>query len=143
MPAPAIFLRLVSSPRLTGILLAVHGGAAACAHASDLPTAVKLLLVGILAWGAWRSVGLHGRRRADGAIVLLVWDRLGRWRLVRRDGRMLDATLAGDGFSHPLFVVLLFRTGEGRSVPLFIVPDMVDDEDLRRLRVRLRCASWG
>lgn len=141
--ASPVFLRLAPSARLTGVLAVAHTGGAGCVLASDLPAVVRALLVAILAWSAWRSVGLHGWRWADGAIVLLVWDRLDRWRLVRRDGRVLDATLSRDGFCHPLLVVLSFLTREGDSVPLLIVPGMVDGEDLRRLRVRLRCASYG
>lgn len=71
--------------------------------------------------------------------MLLVWDRSGQWRLVQRDGRMLDVRLEHGAYAHPKLLVLPFRTRSRQRVPVLVAPDMVDAEGLRRLRVRLRC----
>lgn len=142
-PTSTITLRLAPSPRLTAVLAGLHAGAVACALASDLPAAIEGAMVVLVAVSAWASVMLHGLRRAAGSIVLLVLDRHGRWRLVRRDGRVLDADLEPGGFSHPQLMALVFRTGKRRTVALAIVPDMADSDGLRRLRVRLRCERPG
>lgn len=137
----AVFLRLGPSPSLMALLCVVHGGAALCLLASALPPGFRLALVLVVAGVGVRGVLDHGVRRSARSIVLLVWDRHGQWRLARRDGRILDVTLLDGGFSHPLSVVLRFRSDMGRHIPLVIVPDMVDGEMLRRLRVRLRCTT--
>jgi hypothetical protein len=139
----AIFLRLGPSPRLAGALAGLHGGALACGLASDLPPAVKGALALLVICSAWRSVRVHGLRRVARSIVLLAFDRHGQWRLVRRDGRVLDASLAPGGFSHPLLVVLVFRVHGGGAAAVTILPDAAPRDALRRLRVRLRCEPAG
>jgi hypothetical protein len=92
---------------------------------------------------ALRCIALHASGRMARAIVLLVWDRQGQWRLVQRDGRVLDACLEHGAYSHPALVVLPFRIqGRGRACVL-VVPDRVDADRLRQLRVRLRCEPPG
>lgn len=135
----AIFLRLGPSPRLAGVLAGLHGGALACAFSSDLPAAIKGALAILVIGSAWHSVLVHGLRRVARSIVLLALDRRGQWRLVRRDGRVLDARLAPGGFSHPLLVVLVFRVHGGGTAAFTILPDAAPHDALRRLRVRLRC----
>ena len=139
LPTNAIFLRLGPSSRLVAVLAGLHAGALACAVVSDLPAAMKGALALLILVSAWRSVMIHGLRRAARSIVLLVWDRYGQWRLVRRDGRALEARLEHGGFSHPLLVVLVFRVDGGGSAVLTILPDAANNDGLRRLRVRLRC----
>ena len=138
-PHSSIFLRLGPSRQLGFILGALHLGAAACGFVADLPLAAQSLLAGCLLAAALRAISLHGSRRAARSIVLLVWDRGGRWRLVRRDGRMLHVHLEHGAYAHPKLLVLPFRSRSGKRVPLLVVPDMANDEDLRRLRMRLRC----
>ncbi len=90
---------------------------------------------------AVRGIALHGSRRAARSIVLLVLDRRGQWRLVQRDGRMLDVRLQHGAYAHPKLLVLPFRTHSGQRVPVLVAPDMADAEGLRRLRMRLRCGT--
>ena len=134
-----VVLRLRPSPRVSAALAAIHAGAMACVMASALPWAAKAVLAPLVAAWAWRSVALHGTRRAAPSIATIAWDRQGRWRLLRRDGRVLDARLAGGGFCHPLLLVLPLHAGRRRRVWLLVTPDMTDADALRRLRVRLRC----
>ena len=138
-PTDAIFLRLGPSPRLVTVVVGLHTGALGCGFASDLPAAMKGAVALLILVSAWRSVMIHGLRRVARSIVLLVWDRYGQWRLVRRDGRSLDARLEHGGFSHPLLLVLVFRVDGGGSAVLTILPDAANNDGLRRLRVRLRC----
>lgn len=139
-PANPVFLRLGPSSRLVAVLAGLHAGALACGFASDLPAAMKGAVALLILVSAWRSLMIHGLRRGAHSVVLLVWDRYGQWRLVRRDGRTLDARLEHGGFSHPLLLVLVFRVDGGGSAVLTILPDAANNEALRRLRVRLRCA---
>ena len=139
-PTSSIFLRLGASRQLGFLLGALHLGAAACGFAADLPLAVQIVLAVCLLLAALHAIALHGSRRAARAIVLVVWDRRGQWRLVRRDGRTLDVRLEHGAYAHPKLLVLPFRTRSGQRVPVLVAPDMADAESLRRLRMRLRCA---
>ena len=138
----SLFMRLGASRRLTSVLGAVSVGAVACGLATDLPLAVRATLAACALLAGARCIALHGARRSPRAIVLLAWDRHGRWRLLQRDGRVLDVRLAPGGYAHPQLVVLAFRSARGRRrVHVLAVPGMVDADQLRRLRARLRCES--
>ncbi len=139
----SLFVRLGASRRLTAVLGVLYVGAILCGFATDLPLAVRGMVAVCVLLAGVHCVTLHGSRRSARAIVLLVWDRRGRWRLLQRDGRVLDVRLEPGGYSHPKLVVLAFRTPRGRRLRVLIVPDMVDADHLRRLRVRLRCEPAG
>lgn len=127
-------------PRPSRILLigsvVVHGLAGVAATVASVPLWVKaglLASIGLsLAWTGYR----YGWRRCGGFISRVeLLD--GRWRLETGDGIQHPAKLTG-GYAQPGIVVLSFRL-EGvwrRSVAL--LPDAVDSETLRRLRVWLR-----
>ena len=127
-------------PRPSRILLigsvVVHGLAGVAATVASVPLWVKaglLASIGLsLAWTGYR----YGWRRGGGFISRVeLLD--GRWRLETGDGIQHPAKLTG-GYAQPGIVVLNFRL-EGvwrRSVAL--LPDAVDSETLRRLRVWLR-----
>lgn len=135
----SLFMRLGSSPRLVVVLGILHAGALPCVFANELPLPVQsLLALGVLLGGV-RSIVLHGVRRAGRSVVLLVWDRHGRWRLLQRDGAVLDAQLEHGAYAHPRLTVLPFRCRDGRRPCVLLVADMVDADLFRQLRVRLRC----
>jgi hypothetical protein len=138
-----LHMHLGPSRQLTLGLAGLHLGAIPCALASDLPSPLQGLVVVCVMLAALRCIALHGSCRAAHAIVLLVWDRQGQWRLLQRDGQVLDAVLVDGAYTHPALVVLPFRTASGRRRCVLVVSDRVDGECLRRLRVRLRCAASG
>ena len=132
-------LRLGPSRQVMVVLGVLQLGAAACAFATNLPLWARCLLAGwALLYGGY-CIGLHGSRRAARAVVLLIWDRQGRWRLLRRDGTLLEAHLLPGAYVHPRLLLLPFRSASGRRVSVLVVPDMVPGDVFRRLRVRLRC----
>lgn len=132
-------MRLGASPRLVVVLAAVHLGAVPCSFANNLPLAAQCLLVACVLLGAARHMALHGLRRARRSVVRLVWDGHGRWRLLQRDGALLDVSLEHGAYVHPELLILPFRTRSGERRSVLVVPDMVDADTLRRLRIRLRC----
>lgn len=132
-------MELGASRQLLIMLTVAHVGAVPCAFATDLPVAVQgLLAVGVLL-GAARCIAHHALRRGPRAIVLLIWDRHGRWRLVQRDGLVLDGQLLHGACAHPLLLVLPFRILSGRRRCVLIPADAASADGLRRLRTRLRC----
>ena len=140
-PSTSLSIHLKPSRQLALALGALYLGAIVCAFANDLPPAVQGLVALCVALSGLRCLSLHGLQRAAHAIVLLVWDEQGQWRLLQRDGRVRDARLEHGAYAHRALVVLPFRTRSGARLRVLIVPDRVDAESLRRLRARLRCES--
>ena len=138
-PNSSLFMRLGPSRRLALLLGASHLGAIPCVFANDLPLFIQgFVALGVVLAG-FRCIALHGTRRSLRAIVLLSWDQGGQWRMLQRDGRLLDARLAQGAYAHPQLLVLPFRCRSGRRLCVLIAPDMIEADGLRRLRVRLLC----
>ncbi len=136
-------IRLSPSRQLMLALTMLHLGALVCAFASDVAAIVQWPLALWVVMAAYRHIALHAIARSTRSIVVIAWDGRDRWRLVQRDGRVLDAVLERGAYAHPALMALPFRTRHGRRLRVLIVPDMVDAKSLRRLRAGLRCARSG
>lgn len=97
-----------------------------------LASAAWLTLVG--AHGAWQWRRL---RRAAQPVRRIDIDARGAWRLTCGDGRGLDLRLTHAPLVLPWLVALEFRAADGRRHDLLLLPDMLDADAFRRLRVRL------
>lgn len=64
------------------------------------------------------------------------WHVAGHWRLAFADGEEIVAELVGSAI-RGAWIVLNFRTGNGRRIDLILAPDNSDAETHRLLRVRL------
>ena len=57
----------------------------------------------------------------------------------RRDGKLIAGHVRSATFVHPLFTSIVWRrTARAGRRPIPLVPDMLDLDDFRRLRVLLR-----
>lgn len=126
------------------LLLLAHGGSLGVLFLVPLPVyaawAAALIVLASMAWGIRR----HALRLDRNAIVRLVWDADDAWLLVTAAGRELAAVLMTSSYVHPWLAVLNFQT-EGTGVrrlwrrrSVVLLPDALDAESFRRLRVRLR-----
>lgn len=152
-----ITLKLGASRRLSLLLLAI----ALMAQLALLTLAFKLplplpwyyiLLVWMLAslllgWQTRRALRQHAWRQSPDAVVLLALNGMGEFSLTLRDGRQLPASLQDHSVVFASFSLLNFRWGEGKvrgkargKTSCLILPDAVDADEFRRLRVWLR---WG
>lgn len=135
-PLPSLNLELHPSR----LLLASGGGAHVLASVAVIVCSLSLwikagLLTGI-ALALIRFGWQYGDRRGRGFIARLeLLD--GGWRLEMGDGSLHRAGLTG-GYTHPGIVILNFRLESGGRRSLALLPDAVDAEALRRLRVWLR-----
>jgi len=133
--AAPLRLELRRSRRLALYLAAVHAGA--LAFIPFLPfgnlTAALLAILVILCLA--RSCSARVLMRGDGDVVALVWERDGEWRLIERGGRTRVCRLRPDSYVHPGLTVLNFA-GE-RRCSIALLPDSLDRDTYRRLRVRL------
>ena len=114
-----------------------HGAALAVLPFSGLPplpvTAFALSVV--LSW--LRARRREVKRQDPDSITSLVWEEGNRCRLVLRSGQESGAALRPLVFMQPWLVILHFRRDDGRTARLVLLPDMLDADSFRRLRVRL------
>jgi hypothetical protein len=125
------------SRRLGGFLVLSHGAALVVLPFCGLPPLpVTAIALGVVL--SWLRTRRHEVRRRDpDSLASLVWEEGNRWRLTLRSGRDTGATLRPFVFMQPWLVILHFRRDDGRAARLVLLPDMLDEDSFRRLRVRL------
>jgi len=67
-----------------------------------------------------------------------IWEPDGTWILTLVSGQQIEARLLPSTFVTPGLSVLNLRCGRWRSRAMVLLPDSLDPDLLRRLRVRLR-----
>ncbi|MEW5756941.1 MAG: protein YgfX [Pseudomonadota bacterium] len=131
-------LELKPSRYLYLLILIGYGGALLLLWLTPLWWPVKLLLTLALLGDGWRQVRRHVWYRHCAAIPALIWHEDGRW-VVPGDGTREDSELTlKQSFVHPWLVVLNFAAGRWRTNSVVILPDALEHDTFRRLRVRLR-----
>lgn len=134
------------SPGMAAILIVMHIIALTAAvylmFTDYTGASAFAILPPFIAWSLIHHLRLHAWRSLPRSVVGLRVDQDGDWRLRQRDGTQLDACLMPDSLVHPWVLVLNFRVA-GKRVTLLIVPDAMDQERMRRLRVRLLTAGAG
>lgn len=118
-------------------LLGVHAlvcGALLLAYPSSLPR--NLLILAVVAHLPWSLNAARAR-----SIVRIELDAGQHWRVLFCDGRWLDARLTAAPWLSPHFTTLVLVCADGVRRQLVLLPDMVDDDAFRRLRVRVRRMS--
>jgi hypothetical protein len=115
------WLALVVAP-LTSLSMLPQPAATICAALTPL----------LVALGLWRTGWIGQRER----IQRIVWSSQGRWLLEDGQGRSCEGVLRADTRVGGGFVWLRWNANRTRSM-LLVSGDM-DDDELRRLRMRLR-----
>ncbi|MCC6302586.1 MAG: hypothetical protein IT489_07280 [Gammaproteobacteria bacterium] len=133
--AAPLRLELHPSRRLAAYLALTHGGALALLLWLPLGAAAGGLLALLIVLCFARSYASRVLMRGGRDIVALVWTRDGDWRLFERGGGERVCRLRADSHVHPALTVLNF-SGERRG-SVVLLPDSLDGEAYRRLRVRL------
>lgn len=129
-----MILTLKPSRWLPRAVLALHVGALCMlllAYPASWPR--HLLLVAIAASALW---SLRVAHTAD--IARLELSPRETWHVVFRDGRGLDARLLRAAWVSPMFTTLSLACADGVERQILLLPDMVEADAFRRLRVRLR-----
>jgi hypothetical protein len=126
--------------RLAGAFVAVTHLATAMLIAW-LPLGESLRALAVIAVGAhclW-AVRSSSSRILKSSIVAVELAADRRVTLVRRDGRRIDGRALADSYvGERLATLVVRRDGSWRTDALWLLPDMVAKEDLRRFRVLLR-----
>lgn len=132
-------LRLDLKPSV--ILARLTGAAYLCALAAMVLSGIEFwqkALAGLLlaGGGIFHLLGYplgNNRHR----IRSLVWNSGTAWEIVRKDSGE-SASLGPETLVFAWLVILQLKPEQGRWLYLPILPDMLDKDDFRRLRVRLR-----
>ncbi|MEA3277511.1 MAG: protein YgfX [Pseudomonadota bacterium] len=138
---PPLRIRPGFSRRLAGFVLVTH--AAALTSVALLPVAwyVRLTLaLTVLGSLAYQSA-VHLIRTAPWAVREALRESDGTWTLILASGARVDANLSPSTLVTTGLVVLNFRCGGWRLRSLVLLPDALNENELRRLRVRLRLSG--
>ncbi|HKK13074.1 MAG TPA: protein YgfX [Gammaproteobacteria bacterium] len=139
--AAPLRLDLGPSLLLIGLLAAGHGAALVVAAAAP----VALWVRGLLALAALGSAMDAWRRCLApmlGAPLELVWDADGVWR-IRWQGHWQPARLSAPAHVRRHLVLFTLVLKDGCRVPVVVLPDRLDPDSFRRLRVRLKLEAGG
>ncbi len=135
-PAP-LNLELGRSRVLAALLMLAHSGALALLALLPLAWWVRMLLAGALLCSLWLTLNRHALRRGKRAITRLLWESDESWLLQGADGKERRARLKPGSYVSPRLVILNFDAGR-RPCSVVLLPDAVEAESLRKLRLRLQ-----
>ena len=136
IPAPlAISLR--PSRRLMTILIIAHAASGFLLAMLPLPLWLKFAGTLIVLIAAWHSVRHHALLNTRNAVRELRMSPDAKLDVLRADWQ--SARLTGEQFIHPFLTIIRCRIENRRwPIAIVIVPDMLDAESYRALRVRLK-----
>ena len=124
---------------LTIVRSVAHVAAAALVLALHLPAAVMMVLCALVVASFAHALLRHALLLTPHAIVAGRLAGSAEATLERRDGRAIEADILGTTYVTPLLTVLNVRERSARAVRhIVLVPDNIDAEAFRRLRVLLR-----
>ena len=141
----AIPLRFELRPSLmaASVLVIVHVGAIGSVFILPVPVLLKLIIVVLVLASLWRTLNqVLLKQRA--AIRQFVWGADADWTLIAGDGQAIAAKLLPSSYVQPWMTVLNFDVGQRfRSYSVVLLPDAIDPEMFRRLRVRLTLVKYS
>lgn len=129
-----VTLTLQPSRRLALLLLAVHSGVLGLLAAVTISFWIKLLLLPAILFSAWRVLKSIWRRQR---IIRLTLRADGRLDYLRLNAAIGEARIHPHTTVTPQLTVLLLSS-ERRIEPLVLLPDSLDAEEFRQLRLWLR-----
>lgn len=132
-----VLLRVRSSPRLSAVIIFLHAGAAVAPFWAQVPAWALAALLGVIAASLIHVFYFYILQYHPHAPVQLVLTTREEWWLTCTGRQSFRVRLLPAALVHPLLTVLVFRDGR-RRYPVILTPDVVDADQFRRLRVRLR-----
>lgn len=139
--ARPLSIDLKPSRMLAGAAVCLHGGALLMIPWLPVSGWLVALLMSVVVISSVHMLAGPTLRVRSKAIVAVQWRGDGSWRLRTRDGEEREARLLADSYVHPWLTVLNFRVSGcvyGRRCSLVLLPDSLEPERFRQLRVRLR-----
>ena len=119
------------------VLLVAHVASAILIFILPLPLWSKFVALPIIAASAWHNVRAYALLSAPNAVRGLRIHSNGNLEIER--GKLQSAALVGEQFIHPQLTIIRCKTETSRRpIAIVILPDMLDTETFRALRVRLK-----
>lgn len=132
-------LSLKASPYLATGLTLGHLAALGCVLIVPLALWLKLLLSGTLVASLIHTLTLHAWRIRASSVIALQCDRDGLALIQMRSGEEREAQVLGSSFVASYLTIVLFKPNTSRRVrALLVLPDMLEAELFRQLRVWLK-----
>lgn len=140
---PPLRIRPKPSRRLAVFLLAGHLAALAVVFATPVDWYWRVgLVVSVLAGLAY-GIGAQVLYLFPWGVREATWGSNGTWALVLVSGERIEARLLPSTYVSGRLQVLNFKAGRWRRRTLVLLPDALDPDLLRRLRVRSRLEGVG
>lgn len=134
--AQPLRIRPRPSLRLASFLVLAHGGTLLLLWTLAVATGLKLAVAALVLLDMLHGWRRHVRRSGAGVVDEVILQTGGQWLLQFPGREPLPAGLLPDSYVHPWLIVLRFRHRDG-CCSLVLLPDMIDRDCHRRLRVRL------
>jgi len=107
----------------------------------SLPLWAGLVLSAVIVCSLVYALNGHVLMHGRNAITDLIWDSDGDWRLTMRDGKNHQAQLLKSSYLHNRLVILNFTVDSHRR-SVILLPDTLDQDTFRRLRVRMQLEQY-
>ena len=102
-----------------------------------LPVWPGLIILLLMLFSLWRAIRVHVTLGHPDSVCAVQWREARSCRLRLATGQDVEACLMPQVFMLPWLVIMHFRSDGGRIHHLVLLPDMLEPELFRRLRVRL------
>ncbi len=135
--ATPLLLEPGPSRMLRAWLLLSHLLAISIVPFMSLPLWAGSISISVLLFSLWHSIRLHITLAHRDAVCGVEWFEAHDCQLQLSSGRETRARLMPQVFILPWLVIMHFRCDSGRIRHLVLLPDMLEQEVFRRLRVRL------
>lgn len=118
-------------------LLCTHGAALLVLMFSELTANQMFCLVAMVLVSFVYSALRYVLKRFSTSIKSMIWLEDERWILRKRGGETVKANLLGNAFIRSWLVIVYLKDENRQHHSVFLLPDMLDMNTFRRLRVRL------
>ena len=130
--ATPLLLEPGPSHSLRAWLVVIHVVAILLLPSLSLPAGAGLILLLLILFSLWHTI----RRHSD-SVSAVLWSEARSCRLSLASGQDIEARLMPQVFILPWLVIMRFKSDRKRLHQLVLLPDMLEPEVFRRLRVRL------
>jgi len=132
---PPLRINLKPSRLLSTFIISTHILTLGVLWLSPLQFAINSLLTLVLIISAFLSLKRHVFE--NHRIQEIIHDSDRDWQLIIGDGKEVYAELQANSYRHPFISILNFKTEDKERYSAILLPDNVDRESFRRLRVLL------
>ncbi len=137
-PLPSLHLTPKKSTRLILFIVVAHLCASFVLFLLPLEHWIQLFALLAVMASLIQALRTHLFRSNDAAIKSVKWNSDGEWLLFMANGNEVPAQLQTSSYVQPWIVILNLSISRFRRRSLILLPDAVDPELLRCLRVRLK-----